>query len=90
MPKAKFTLNGSHGIIVYVHWFDLKVLENGATDLAINSTENGIALSWLGNEKVSIFRADSERGAYKKVAENVAGNSWSIRRLSAENHIFTR
>ncbi len=76
MPKAKFSLKSSHGIIVYVNWFDLKVLTNGATDLAINSAANGIALSWIGNDSVTIFRSDSERGTYTKIAENVTKNSW--------------
>lgn len=89
MPRAKFTLESSHGIIVYVHWLDLKLLQDGrVSELAANAGDDGIELAWseaVGLDRrasrssqgyCTIYCSTEERKGYRPVAEGVQGNRW--------------
>ncbi|VGO22439.1 hypothetical protein [Pontiella sulfatireligans] len=78
MPKAKFTLESTHGIKVYVDWVDLKVLQGKMCELAANAVDAGIELSWDGdkNRAYTVFRSNEERKGFQKLAKGVKGNRW--------------
>lgn len=79
MPKAKFTLESTHGIRVDIDWVDLKVVRGaGLISAEANAVDAGIELTWSGDENAvgTIFRSSEERKGYKKVAEGVRGNCW--------------
>lgn len=78
MPKAKFTLESTHGIKVYIDWVDLTVLQGERCELAANAVDAGVELTWNGDEEAAytVFRSDEERKGYQKVAEGVRDNRW--------------
>lgn len=58
MPRAKFTLESTHGIKVYVDWFDLKILTgNRVGELAASAVDKSIELTW--NSEVGLDRRAS-------------------------------
>lgn len=83
MPKLKFTLESTHGIIVYVYWVDVKVLQGGVCGLAANAIDAGIELSWNSDENktVTVYRSDEERTGYGKMADGIDGNHWIDRSI---------
>ena len=79
MPKAKFTLETTHGIKVYIDWVDLKVLQGErVTELGVNAIDGGIELTWNGDcdQAVTIFRSDEARKGFMKLDGGVRGNRW--------------
>ncbi|MDZ8117556.1 glycoside hydrolase family protein [Pontiella agarivorans] len=80
MPRLKFTLESTHGIIVYVHWVDLKLLKSEPVQLAANAVAEGIELSWnrpVFSSGVTIYRSENERAGFTKVAEDIEGTHWT-------------
>ncbi|MDF7824810.1 hypothetical protein P4B35_12365 [Pontiellaceae bacterium B12227] len=78
MPKAKFSLESTHGIKVYVDWFDLKLLQGEVCQLAANAVESGIELTWSGDENIAytIFRSTEPRKGFQSLETNAKGNRW--------------
>ncbi len=79
MPKAKFTLETTHGILVSVEWFDLIILQNfPVAELAANAVAEGIELTWNAEreEAFAIYRSENERSGYQQLAGEIRGNRW--------------
>ncbi|MGC6424150.1 MAG: hypothetical protein ACON4O_04105 [Lentimonas sp.] len=79
--SAKFHLETTHGIKVYIDWVDLRLLRqqsSGPAALAANVSEGGVELTWYGEPglRYAVYRSHSERGGYERVATDVVGNSW--------------